>query len=79
MLEYSIEEAARVLSESLEKANKSLQVVADDLDFLKDQYVTTEVSILSYTTIRHVKCSKLYRATVVAKIVIAGYTKNYNV
>lgn len=46
MLEYSIDDAESLLSKSLEAANKSLEVVRDDLDFLKDQYVTTEVSIL---------------------------------
>ena len=46
MLEYNIDEAEKMLSKNLESANKTLESVVDDLDFLKDQYVTTEVSIL---------------------------------
>lgn len=45
MLEYTIDDAERLLSKSLESANKSLETVADDLGFLKDNYVTTEVNM----------------------------------
>lgn len=45
MLEYSIDDAENLLSKSLLAANKSLEVVSEDLDFLKDQYVTTEVNM----------------------------------
>ena len=46
MLEYNIDDAEKLLSKNLEDAQKSLDVVGEDLNFLKDQYVTTEVSIL---------------------------------
>ena len=46
MLEYSIEEAEAMLNKNLEAANNTLENVINDLNFLKDQYVTTEVSIL---------------------------------
>ena len=50
MLEYDIEEAEKLLSKNLEFARDTLQGVEDDLCFLKDQYVTTEVSILFYAS-----------------------------
>ena len=46
MLEYHIDEAEQMLSKNLESANSTLETVENDLGFLKDQYVTTEVSIL---------------------------------
>ena len=46
MLEYNIDEAEKMLNKNLESASKTLETVEDDLGFLKDQYVTTEVSIL---------------------------------
>ena len=46
MLEYNIDEADKMLSRNLESAKKTLETVENDLGFLKDQYVTTEVSIL---------------------------------
>ena len=46
MLEYDIDEAEKMLNSNLESANKTLETVENDLGFLKDQYVTTEVSIL---------------------------------
>jgi hypothetical protein len=46
MLEYNIDEAEKMLGKNLESANKTLETVENDLGFLKDQYVTTEVSIL---------------------------------
>ncbi|XP_046849518.1 prefoldin subunit 3-like [Xenia sp. Carnegie-2017] len=45
MLEYDIEEAEKLLSKNLEFARDTLQGVDDDLCFLKDQYVTTEVNM----------------------------------
>ena len=46
MLEYNIDEAEKMLNSNLEAAKKTLETVENDLGFLKDQYVTTEVSIL---------------------------------
>ena len=46
MLEYSIEEAEALLSKNLNTAQKSLTEIEEDLGFLRDQYTTTEVSIL---------------------------------
>ena len=46
MLEYSIEEAETLLSKNLNAAQKSLTEIEEDLGFLRDQYTTTEVSIL---------------------------------
>ncbi|KAK3735812.1 hypothetical protein QZH41_019915 [Actinostola sp. cb2023] len=46
MLEYSIDEADQLLTKNLFTARNSLEELQDDLDFLRDQYTTTEVSIL---------------------------------
>ena len=46
MLEYSIEEAEALLSKNLNAAQKNLKEIEEDLGFLRDQYTTTEVSIL---------------------------------
>ena len=46
MLEYNIDEAENMLNKNLQSANNTLETVENDLGFLKDQYVTTEVSIL---------------------------------
>jgi prefoldin subunit 5 len=46
MVEYSFEEANELLTKNLESAKKSLATIEEDLDFLKDQITTTEVSIL---------------------------------
>lgn len=46
MLEYSIEEAGALLSKNLNTAQKNLKDIEDDLGFLRDQYTTTDVSIL---------------------------------
>ncbi|CAB4024025.1 Prefoldin subunit 3 [Paramuricea clavata] len=45
MLEYNIDEADKMLSRNLESAKKTLETVENDLGFLKDQYVTTEVNM----------------------------------
>lgn len=46
MLEYSIDEADALLSKNLAAATRNLKEIEDDLGFLRDQYTTTEVSIL---------------------------------
>jgi hypothetical protein len=46
MLEYTIDEAEQLLSKNLSTARNSLEELQDDLGFLRDQYTTTEVSIL---------------------------------
>ncbi|RWS22354.1 prefoldin subunit 3-like protein [Leptotrombidium deliense] len=46
MLEYPIEEAEQLLSKNLDIATKNLHQIDVDLDFLRDQITTTEVSIL---------------------------------
>ena len=46
MLEYSIDEADALLSKNLATATKNLKDIEDDLGFLREQYTTTEVSIL---------------------------------
>ncbi|XP_070567710.1 prefoldin subunit 3-like [Ptychodera flava] len=45
MLEYDLEEARKLLESNLEAAKKTLKIVDGDLDFLKDQYTTTEVNM----------------------------------
>ena len=46
MLEYSVDNAEALLEKNQTAATKSLQQVETDLDFIRDQYTTTEVSIL---------------------------------
>ena len=46
MLEYDLEDAESLLSKNLKAASESQVQVDKDLDFLRDQYTTTEVSIL---------------------------------
>ena len=45
MLEYPIEEANELLTNKLDSANKSLEQVDEDLDFLREQITTMEVNI----------------------------------
>ena len=45
MLEYTIEEAELLLKKNFETANKNLQQIDKDLDFLRDQITTTEVNM----------------------------------
>ncbi|XP_075394378.1 prefoldin subunit 3 isoform X2 [Tenrec ecaudatus] len=47
MLEYDIDEAQALLEKNLGTATKNLDSLEEDLDFLRDQFTTTEVSILS--------------------------------
>lgn len=46
MLEYSLDEAEALLSKNLQAATNNLTQLDVDLDFLRDQLTTTEVSIL---------------------------------
>ena len=46
MLEYPIDEARQLLENNLVTATKNLEDIQADLEFLRDQRVTTEVSIL---------------------------------
>ena len=45
MVEYTLEEAEKLLKEKLEKATLSLAQLTEDLEYLKDQYTTMEVNI----------------------------------
>ena len=46
MLEYSLDEAKDLLSKNQDAAIKALNLVDDDLCFIRDQTTTIEVSIL---------------------------------
>lgn len=46
MLEYDINDALALLEKNISTAKKSLGSLEEDLDFLRDQFTTTEVSIL---------------------------------
>ncbi|XP_043913154.1 prefoldin subunit 3 [Protopterus annectens] len=46
MLEYDIDEAQALLETNLSTATRNLDSLEEDLDFLRDQFTTTEVSIL---------------------------------
>ncbi len=48
MVEYSFEEAITLLTKNLENCKTNLSNIESDLDFLKDQITTTEVSILHF-------------------------------
>ncbi|XP_012686312.1 prefoldin subunit 3 [Clupea harengus] len=45
MLEYDIDEAESLLEKNLATASKNLDSLEDDLDFLRDQFTTTEVNM----------------------------------
>merc|ERR1712071_134102 len=45
MLEYDIDEAESLLEKNLATASKNLESLEDDLDFLRDQFTTTEVNM----------------------------------
>ena len=45
MLEYSLEDAQKLLSQNRETAMKNLGQIAFDLDFLRDQMTITEVTM----------------------------------
>ena len=45
MVEYSIEEAKKLLTKNLELGTKNLEQINEDIDFVNDQVVTTEVNM----------------------------------
>ncbi|XP_030754048.1 prefoldin subunit 3-like [Sitophilus oryzae] len=45
MLEYSLEDAKKLLTQNISAAEKNLGYVDHDLDFLRDQFTTTEVNM----------------------------------
>lgn len=45
MLEYDIDEAQALLEKNLSTATRNLEGLEDDLDFLRDQFTTTEVNM----------------------------------
>ncbi|KAM6949033.1 prefoldin subunit 3 [Aplochiton taeniatus] len=45
MLEYDIDEAQALLEKNLATASRNLESLEDDLDFLRDQFTTTEVNM----------------------------------
>ncbi|XP_062070996.1 prefoldin subunit 3 [Lepus europaeus] len=45
MLEYDIDEAEALLENNLSTATKNLDALEEDLDFLRDQFTTTEVNM----------------------------------
>uniref|UniRef100_A0A8C7W735 Prefoldin subunit 3 n=1 Tax=Oncorhynchus mykiss TaxID=8022 RepID=A0A8C7W735_ONCMY len=47
MLEYDIDEAQSLLEKNLATASRNLDSLEEDLDFLRDQFTTTEVSLES--------------------------------
>ena len=45
MLEYTYDEAIELLSSKLEKASKDLDMISDNLSFVRNQIITSEVNI----------------------------------
>nr|ABQ18252.1 putative prefoldin [Lygus lineolaris] len=45
MLEYTLEDAMKLLNKNMEAAKEHLSFVEHDLDFLRDQFTTTEVNM----------------------------------
>ncbi|XP_044757625.1 prefoldin subunit 3 [Coccinella septempunctata] len=45
MLEYTLEDAKKLLSQNIAVATRNLGYVEHDLDFLRDQFTTTEVNM----------------------------------
>ncbi|BES93368.1 prefoldin subunit [Nesidiocoris tenuis] len=45
MLEYDLEEAMKLLNKNIDAAKEHLSFVEHDLDFLRDQFTTTEVNM----------------------------------
>jgi len=57
MMEYSIDEALSLLTKNLASAKKTLSQVQEDLNFIRDQTTTTEVSILNDAHHGDVNCT----------------------
>lgn len=55
MLEYDIDEAQALLEKNLATASRNLDSLEEDLDFLRDQFTTTEVSILKLWQIKRIR------------------------
>ncbi|KAK7573519.1 hypothetical protein V9T40_010710 [Parthenolecanium corni] len=45
MLEYTLDDAAELLSNNIDTAKKQEKTIEEDLDFLRDQFTTTEVNM----------------------------------
>ncbi|XP_058788559.1 prefoldin subunit 3 [Phymastichus coffea] len=45
MLEYTLDDAHDLLTKNIEAAKKNLEYIEHDLDFLRDQFTTTEVNM----------------------------------
>ncbi|XP_063241272.1 prefoldin subunit 3 [Bacillus rossius redtenbacheri] len=45
MLEYTLDDASELLEKNIDSAKKNLSHVEHDLDFLRDQFTTTEVNM----------------------------------
>ena len=45
MVEYTYDEAIKLLGKNLHNAEAKIQETSDDIDFLKDQITTTEVNL----------------------------------
>lgn len=45
MLEYSLDDAQELLTKNITTAKKTLKCIEHDLDFLRDQFTTTEVNM----------------------------------
>lgn len=56
MLEYDIDEAQALLEKNLSTATRNLDLLEEDLDFLRDQFTTTEVSILFFYYLQGKRC-----------------------
>lgn len=57
MLEYDIDEAQALLEKNLSTASRNLETLVEDLDFLRDQFTTIEVSILPLCSPRQLASS----------------------
>lgn len=60
MLEYDIDEAQALLEKNLSTATRNLDLLEEDLDFLRDQFTTTEVSILFFLFAGEEVCVKAH-------------------
>lgn len=60
MLEYTCEEAKDLLTSKLETAKTSLKNTLEDLEFLRDQITTMEVSILFFKLSTNPQCIAVY-------------------